>query len=168
MKKIVMVLGCIGLLAGLMLACSSDPATKVGTTGTSTTPAKPTTFKVGDQIKLGDRVLTVEAPVRNVTDPDGYLNPDEGKEWVTIAVTIENKGSEAVSFNPYDFKMQDSSGTRLNIAFVPSVQNQLHSGEVAPGGKTAGVLPFQVPASDTGLKLVFKPFWGSETLITLQ
>lgn len=169
MRKTIVALGCMGLLAVFMLACcSSGPATKVGTTGTATTPAKPMTFKVGDQIKLGDRILTVAAPTRNVADPNGYITPEAGKEWITIAVSIENKGKDAITFNEFDFMIQDSAGKRVNTAYIPGVQNELHSGKVASDGKADGILPFQVPAGDAGLKLVFKPFWESEIVIALQ
>ena len=167
MRKTILAIGCVSLLAIFMLACSSGPATKIGTKGTTTTPSKPQTFKVGDQIKLGDRILTVAAPTRNVTDPSGYTSPESGKEWITVAVTIENKGKDAIAFNEYDFMIQDSAGKRVNTNYIYGIQNELHSGDVAPGGKADGVLPFEIPANDAGLKLIFKPVWESETVITL-
>ncbi len=48
-------------------------------------------FKVGDQVKMGSSVITVN----NVEYSQGgqYSKPNEGNEWINLNITIENNGS---------------------------------------------------------------------------
>ena len=173
MKRIFVISMCTSVLIFLALACCSLPeipkASKTGETKqpssseTQTTP-KPdkSEYNVGDVIKLGARSITVGAVTRNYDSPNEYINPPEGKEWVIVPVTIVNDSDQAVSFSSTDFKIQDSKGTRTYSTFLIDLQNELQFGEIAPKGRVEGNLPFEVPAGDAPLKLVFKPMWGFE------
>lgn len=67
-----------------------------------------------------------------------------------------------MSYNPFDFTMQNSQGQILDGAFTLAEQDkQLSSGELAPKGKVNGVLVFEQPKGDTGLQLIYQPnFWN--------
>jgi len=172
MRKIITGLVAGSILLVLVTACCPPTAKKVGETNTSgsktPTEKKKTEFNIGEAVELGQRVLTVNAITRNYDHPNEYYNPPEGKEWVIVPVIIENKGENAVSFNLFDFKIQDSKGGRTHPIGIMDLPNALESGEIAPGGRVEGVIPYEVPSGDTPLKLVFKPAWGTEGEVTVN
>src|SRR5688572_6808362 len=63
------------------------------------------TPKVGDITKLGEREFTVNSVRRS--GAFDYNTPKSGKEFVIVNVTIRNLGDNEVSYNPFDFKVQD-------------------------------------------------------------
>ena len=65
-----------------------------------------TEYSIGEEAIWGDGAITVT----NVEKSQGIENdkPSEGKEYVIVHVTIENKGESNLRYNPYYFKMQNS------------------------------------------------------------
>ena len=72
------------------------------------------TPKVGDITKLGDREFIVNSVRRS--GAFNYNKPKSGEEYVIVNVTIKNQGKDEVSYNPYDFKVQDANGAQENQA----------------------------------------------------
>jgi hypothetical protein len=163
------------LVVAAVLGAASPENSKTGeskgvtTKATKTaTPAPKAVYGVNEPATISDQTLTVTGVQRNYSSGNQYVKPDAGQEYVVVSVTIQNNGNEQVSYNTYDFQMQDSNGVQKTEAFVTSVENQLQSGNLAAGGKVTGNLAYEVPKGDTGLKLIFKPsFWSSKT-VTVQ
>lgn len=142
-----------------------------GTTTTTTNNSSPTqsndqpkdvTPKVGDVTKLGDREFTVNSVRRSKAM--GYSTPKAGKEYVIVNVTIRNLGKDEVSYNPFDFKVQDANGAQESETYA-SLDDSLNSGTLAPEGKVTGSMPFEVPVGDEA-KLIFQPsFWSSQRVV---
>jgi hypothetical protein len=135
------------------------------------TKAKPAKeeFAVGEQVQLGDNVLTV-TKVEKSAGGD-FDQPKDGHEYVIVTVEINNSGDENISYNPFDFKMSNSQGQIVDQAFTTVDTNTaLQSGELAPGGKVSGTIAFEQPAGDTGLQLQYTPsFWSDKTIkVNLQ
>lgn len=132
-----------------------------GTSQEQTVAPEDTTFAIGEKIALGDNVLTVNGFARSQGDNE-FDTPKKGHEYIVVEVTIENGGSETISYNPFDFTMKNSQGQILDGAFTLTEQDkQLSSGELAPKGKVNGVLVFEQPKGDTGLQLIYQPnFWN--------
>ena len=137
---------------------SPPAATSATSTAQATTaPVTPKTeYKIGEAATVDDRTVTVTGLQRNYSTGNEYLKPEAGKEFVVATVQITNNGKDAVSYNTYDFKMQDSNGVQLTETYVGTVDGQLNSGSLAPGGKVVGRVTYQVPAGDKGLKLLFQ------------
>lgn len=114
---------------------------------------KDATPKVGDVTKLGDREFIVNSVRRS--EGFKYNTPKAGKEYVIVNVTIKNLGKDEVSYNPFDFKVQDANGAQESETFA-SLDDSLRSGSLAPGGKVTGSIPFQVPNGDKAT-LIFQP-----------
>ncbi|MEH7444132.1 DUF4352 domain-containing protein [Bacillus sp. JJ1122] len=126
-------------------------------------------FTVGEQVQLGDNVLTV-TKVEKSAGGD-FDQPKDGHEFVIVTVEINNAGDENISYNPFDFKMSNSQGQIVDQAFTTVDTNTaLQSGELAPGGKVSGTIAFEQPAGDTGLQLQYTPsFWSDKTIkVNLQ
>ncbi|WP_020106551.1 DUF4352 domain-containing protein [Nocardia sp. 348MFTsu5.1] len=91
----------------------------------------------GDTITSDDLAYTVMPLVAASSDFGDY---------VCSTVTIKNVGSKQNDFNGYfDWSLQDPSGTILKATFAPEKQ-LLSSGEIAPGGQTAGDVCFDAAA----------------------
>ena len=87
---------------------STTNQTQTDTSTTQEEVQKDVTPKVGDVTKLGDREFIVNSVRRS--GAFGYNTPKAGKEYVIVNVTIRNLGDDEVSYNPFDFKMQDANG----------------------------------------------------------
>lgn len=130
---------------------------------TETEPAKEE-FAVGEQVQLGDNVLTVTKVEKSVGGD--FDQPKDGHEYVIVTVEINNAGDENISYNPFDFKISNSQGQIVDQAFTTVDTNTaLQSGELAPGGKVSGTIAFEQPAGDTSLQLQYTPgFWSDKTI----
>lgn len=118
---------------------------------------------------LGDSAVTVTKVEKS--QGNSWNNPSSGKEFVIVYVTIENRGNSNLSYNPYDFKMQNSQGQQESMTFTTIDQDtELNSGELIPGGKISGTITFEQPKGDTGLTLIYNnSIWSSKELkIKLQ
>jgi hypothetical protein len=126
-----------------------------------------TVFKVGDVIAYDGQEILVESVERNYTIE--YSNPDEGKEYVKVNIQIENKSDERISYNSYNWELEDSTGDIQDPAIQGSmVDDYLSHGELASGGKKSGSLIFEVPKDDTKLILYYKSSLWSDDSIEIQ
>ena len=165
------VIGVIGAITG-----NGKKETTSNTPASTTSPNQPTqpaekndnsqpkeiTPKVGDVTKLGDREFVVNSVKRS--RGFNYNTPKSGKEYVIVNVTIRNLGKDEVSYNPFDFKVQDANGAQESETFA-TLDDSLSSGTLAPGGKVTGSMPFEVPIGDNA-KLIFQPsFWSSQRIV---
>lgn len=159
------------VLVAIAGGSSKSEPTKVGENdSTSTSDQKveeKTDFVVGDVISYEDKEITVVSVERNYSTGNQYLQPETGKEYVKISIKIENKSDEKLSYNSYDWKIQDSNGDiqSIDAGLQFTVDGALNSGDLAPSGKKEADLYFQVPKDDAGLTLHYKAsFWQDKTL----
>ena len=126
-------------------------------------------YKVGDTVEMSGRTLKVNKVERS---KGGEWNQaKDGYEYVIVDVTIRNTGSSTVSYNVFDFSLQDSNGNITDQTFYTSDRNtDLSSGQLAPGGTVTGTIPFEAPIGDTGLELIYEPdLWSDKQIrIALQ
>jgi len=171
-KKILIGLGVLFvviIIIGIASGGSKNQPAKVNEavkTESQPTASQPSEFKVGDIIKLGDREFTVNN-VKKAKSLGQFQTAKTGKEYVVVNVTIKNLGKDEVSYNPFDFKLQDSNGAQESQTFA-TLDDSLNSGTLASGGKVTGSIPFEAPEGDSGLKLIFQPsFWSKDRVIVV-
>lgn len=71
-----------------------------------------------------------------------------------VAIKIENKSDEKISYNSFDWKMENSNGQEVDTAItIVNTDTALNSGDLNAGGVVEGTLAFEQPQGDTGLKL---------------
>ncbi|HDR4483501.1 TPA: DUF4352 domain-containing protein [Bacillus cereus] len=124
-------------------------------------------FKIGEMIQLGDHKLTVT----NIEKSQGgeFDKPKDGHEFLIAKVTIENGGKEEISYNPFDFSLQNSEGNIVDQAFTTVNQDTvLNSGKLAPNGKISGTIAFESKQGDPKLQLIFKPNFLSKKEIRVN
>lgn len=136
--------------------------TPSGTQQPETTP-KTEVFEIGDSVKAGNLVFTVNS-VRTDKGSE-FIKPDEGNIYYIIDVTVENTGDESeIVSSMIMFRLFDSEGYNYSITFGPETKGQL-DGEVSPGRKIRGELVFEIPEDSTGLELEIDPTLGSGQII---
>lgn len=126
-------------------------------------------LKVGDKVAIDDKEVVVTEVKRGYTPK--YLEAGNGKEYVLVRVELQNKDDEKTSWSSSDWKMEDSNGAIEGTAIMANDEDdRLDSGELAPNGKKAGSLVFEVPKDDKNLKIHYKPnmFIDREAIIELQ
>lgn len=172
-KKILMGLGIffvviviIGMASGPSKKTSNEPVKVESTQGSGQaqeTP-KPTEFKVGDVIKMGEREFIVNSAKR-MSQIGQYQTAKAGKEYIVVNVTIRNGGTSEISYNPFDFKVQNSNGAQEDQSFAV-LDDPLRSGTLIGGGNVTGSIPFEVTQGDSNIKLIFQPsVWSKEKIV---
>jgi len=159
---VVIVVGAIG-------ASTQNKATKVGeNSNNGSKSSEQTEFKVGDVIAYENREITVKSVERNWTAE--YSKPDAGKEYIKVNLYIENKSDDKMSYNVFDWELQDGSGDIKSQAWAIGNEDNLSSGDLAKGGKKSGSVVFEIPKDDHDLTLHYKSsFWSNKTIeIKLQ
>lgn len=111
-------------------------------------------YNQGDAATLGDAVIKVTKVEKS--QGNEWNKPKSGKEFVIITVSIENKGSGKLSYNPYNFKLQNSQGQQESMTFT-TINNDtaLSSGELVASGKVSGTIAFETTKGDKGLSLIY-------------
>jgi len=96
----------------------------------------------------------VEITITDISYSDGgqYDSAGQGNEYMEVFVQYKNTGTDKISYNPYDFKIQNSNGqlTSPSLVFFDT-DKQLSSGELLPEGIVSGAVVFEVPADDSEL-----------------
>ncbi len=118
-------------------------------------PARQLTRKVGDALQLNGLTVTVATADVNAKPGNEFIKPKAGDRFVVVQVLYENTGSDTVAYNPFDWKLIDSSGFSYNSTYA-GVDQELHSGDLSSGEKARGYISYEVPQSATGLTLKFQ------------
>lgn len=156
------------LLAALMMGSAlygcSDEEDKKGSDdkGSETTEKEESkeetkdTYAMNETAEIDGQRLTVTGVTRSAGSD--FDTPKDGCEYVIVAVTIENVSDEEVSYNIFDFKVQNSNGQIDRSAFsIVDKDTGLGSGKLAPGGAVSGTIVFEEPIGDANLMLIFEP-----------
>lgn len=130
----------------------------------SEAPAKPTVFKKGEIVKMGDYQLTVTGVSKYAGSE--FEKPKKGNEYVIVEVKIENKGTEKIMYNAFDFKLANSKGQIQDSTFIMKDDDtRLDSAELAPNGTVEGTIAFEAPKGDKALQLQYQPsFWSEDAI----
>lgn len=148
----------ISKTGGLVKSDSTKPKTEMKTT-----------YAIGETANLKGANVTVNKVEKS--NGGEYDNPKDGYEFVIVEVTITNTNNSNITYNPYDFNMQNSQGNVTDMTWYTSDRdNDLSSGELAPGGTITGAIPFEQPINDSELTLIYEGnFWSSDKIkFTLQ
>ncbi|MBW5447501.1 DUF4352 domain-containing protein [Cohnella sp. CFH 77786] len=149
------------LLLILLAACGGPAETKPSAAGNMTEGEQ--TYRVGETAMLFD----IKATVNEVTKTGDYHQQilKDGTEFVLVKVTLENAGAETKRYHYASFKLLSSgSEPDLNVTALDNGE-ELHEGELSPGARVTGIIPFEHPKNDPVMKLQFKPNPMSERMI---
>lgn len=156
------------VLAGIAGGAGNDESSNGKNESNSTTEVKEF-YAVGEEVKLGDNVLIVNSVEKS--NGSEWDKPKDGMEYVVVNVTIKNGGSSEISYNPFDFQMQNSQGQITDQAFTTiNTDSALSSGNLAGGGQVSGTIAFEQPVGDEALVLKYKAnmFSNKEVKVNLN
>jgi len=113
----------------------------------------PDSYKVGDAVDFNDLTVTVNG----VRESEGkVLKPKDGKKFVVVDVTVENKGKEDKPISSLiQTAMSDGEGYSYTIALSDDEKASLN-GSVGAGKKLRGEVTFELPKEATDLEFTFK------------
>ncbi|MCR4373471.1 MAG: DUF4352 domain-containing protein [Acidobacteria bacterium] len=143
----------VTLLAGGLAACGSEPAA----------PARPEPTVVSvnrsadTQYFDATTKLTVEQVTLNFYPTQGaVLGLGEGKQFVRVALAVENTGQKEFRLNFTNYTLKLPDGTQEDTTFLindGNVSDQLKSATLQPGQTVKGALYFEAPATATAATL---------------
>ena len=117
------------------------------------TKAKTEVYKMGDRVKLGDKIVTAYG-VAKYTEPNQFMQPEENNKYMVVDISIENAGTGAISYNTLYFEFQDSNGYIYSRTIV-SKEPYFGQGTLQPGRKARGFIVYEVPKNSSGFELIF-------------
>ncbi|MEK6953571.1 MAG: DUF4352 domain-containing protein [Candidatus Micrarchaeota archaeon] len=81
---------------------------------------------------------------------------NEGNIFLIADITVENAGKEAATVGGQQFKVKDSESYSYSLDLGANmIFGQSIEGNLPPGDKIRGKIPFQVPKAAKGLQLIF-------------
>lgn len=115
-------------------------------------------YKVGESIKLGDVILTVN----EVQESQGgqYTKPSEGNTWIELNLTVQNTGKNQEYITTLgQMFILDTENNQYQVAVTSKAMENPGStgldGALLAGAKKTGWVGFEVPQTATGLKLQY-------------
>lgn len=155
--KFITLLAIMVLLVVTLTGCTSVE------TSTGAQDTKKGIYEYGEEATLdGATIKVVKIEKSNGTQ---YEKPDTGKEFVIVTVQISNTSSKNISYNVFDYKIQNSQGQITSQTIYTGAKNSLNSGELAPGGTITGEIPFETTKGDSDLTLIYEGnFWTDSKL----
>ncbi len=132
---------------------------------------KSTTFKVGDQIKLGNSIVTVNKV--EYSQGGQYTKPADGNEWVNLNVTIENTGSSQQYVTTLgQMYIRDGEKNSYQVAVTNKAMENPGfglDGAVIAQSKRTGWVGFEIKKGATGLQFQYNGsmFGGKSALVDL-
>lgn len=110
-------------------------------------------FAVGDAVRMGDLVVTVNS-VRTSGGGD-FLKPEPGHVFLLVDITVENRGTQAAHVSSLaQFALYDAEGYQQDMSIFTDTRGQV-DGEIPPGRKIRGEIAWEVPRGARGLELAF-------------
>ncbi|MHB1004217.1 MAG: DUF4352 domain-containing protein [Chloroflexota bacterium] len=106
-------------------------------------------------VTANGRSLTVVEVVR--LREVGQVKAEATKEYVVLSLVIKNVDAKRIAYDRLDFRIEDGNGNITKAVTVAGLDNQLHEGELAPGGSVKGFVVFEVPKGDRDLALIWVP-----------
>lgn len=122
---VVVVFIAIGVIGAITNGGKSSE--KVGSTSSSTDSSSSSSidiladsYKVGDIVKVGDYIFTLNTFTDNVSSGNQFITPKTGNKFIKLNLTIENKGKEKQSVSTLiQMYLKDGEGTKYTQTFIP-------------------------------------------------
>ena len=125
-------------------------------------------YAINDEVQLNDVSITVLGVKKS--NGTAYSKPKPGYEFVVVNVLIKNVGgTEAITYNPFDFSMKNSKGQIVQETFTTiNTNTRLSSGKLILGGEISGTLVYEQTKDDKSLTLIYKPSYWSDSVIEVS
>jgi len=111
-------------------------------------------FNVGEDIKLGDYIVTVNKIENPYREKNEFSQPEEGNKFIAVEVSYQNNTTDkTISYNTLDWKLFDGEGYNYESSWSATKKPDLSSGDINPGSKVRGWITFEIPVKATDFKV---------------
>jgi hypothetical protein len=118
-------------------------------------------FKVGDQVKVGYWVVTLNSAKTSVGDD---LDQPKNGQFLILDITFKNTDSATHTISSIiQFQFQDSTGQKYDDQITALQGVTPPDGDVQAGGQTRGQVVYDVPKSEHAFTFTFTPDIGDST-----
>jgi hypothetical protein len=149
------VLAIVVSVAAVAASGDDNKAEKVNGDG-KTSGSASTTYKVGDEVKLGDWTVKVYGVANPQQPVNQFSQPKPGTKWIGVDAEVKNLSKDPATVSSLAcFKVHDSANHDYDEEITSGVTPQAPDGQIEPGGAKRGVLVYEVPQDATGLQLRF-------------
>ncbi len=119
------------------------------------TEAANETFYLGDTVKMGDLIFTLNS-IRWDQGSE-FMKPDPGEKWIVFDCTIENAGDSATNISSLAmFSLYDEEHYSCSMTIFADTKGSL-DGELGAGRKMRGEIAFDVEEGQSKWEFIFKP-----------
>ena len=84
-------------------------------------------FKIGESIKLGDYIVTVNGIENPYIESNDFIKPEAGNKFTAVDVTYENISGDEISYNMFDWTLYDSESYNYDSFTIASKEPSLSS-----------------------------------------
>lgn len=162
----------------LFIAMANSPGSNsssqlVGSNGDNATSGqsqetKDAVYKIGDQIQLGNAIITVNSV--EYSQGGQYTKPVAGNEWINLNVTIENTSSEQQYVTTLgQMFVRDGEGNSYQIAVTNKALENPGlglDGAIIAKSKRTGWVGFEIKKGASGLQFQYNAsMWGSKNIL---
>lgn len=122
-------------------------------------------FSVGDLISYDEKYISITNVQRNYKSENSFNKPRDGKEYLRLHISLQNKSKSNMNIYSSDFKVRDGNGVIHSSSYL---SDDDHFGvwsdsELAPNGKISGTLTFEIPKGDKNVVVQYNPsFWSNK------
>jgi hypothetical protein len=161
-KRLVLTLALSCLVLLFLLACGeANTAAPTVVTGTVTSAPQAKHFKVGDHVKVGSWVVTVNSVKTSAGDE--FDQPKNG-QFLILDITFQNTSNAAQTVSSIlQFQFQDSTGQKYDDQITALQGVTPPDGDVQAGSQTRGQVVYDVPKSEHTFTFTFTPDIGDTT-----
>jgi hypothetical protein len=161
-KKIIIGIVAVFVLMVVIAAVSggSNQPQKIGESQNMKATETPTNheYKVGDQIKLGEVILTINKV--ETSEGSQYTKPQEGNQWVNLNMTIENTGNNQKYITTMgQMFVLDDGKNQYQVAVTDKRLANPGSlgldGAIVAGAKKTDWVGFEVPKTAKSIKFQY-------------
>ncbi len=115
---------------------------------------------VGRAVTAGDFALTVNGVTNPYESSDEFNQPEAGRRWVLIDVSLENVSDQTKDYSSFDFSLRDADDFSYDRTFI-GVDRALDFGTLRPGETIRGNVAFELPVDARPARLIYEPgFFG--------
>ena len=152
----------IFIILGIAGSGNKNSSTSNSGSNTASTNQTAKVAKVGDTVTDSNNMgFTVNGVTTTATLGSSYTAKTAQGIYEVVNVTIKNGGKSTATINSSDFKITDSQGRSYDPSTDGMTAKEMADGktsfflqQVQPGLNVTGDLVFDIPATDTGLKLL--------------
>lgn len=114
-------------------------------------------FDIADTIDLGNTTLRVNEFLDNVQSEQEFIDPGQGKKFVSVDVSVGFKGNGSQYIGIYDFILQGEDEYTYTPSIFEVKSPEFHGADLSRGETVRGWLTFEVPEDQDEFVLSFEP-----------